>query len=393
MSTPIDETVGIATELMTRIGSPADVQARAEALGLDRISFDPEGLAGGFTGLALVMYALGSVTSEDRWFREARALTRAALESMSVDELGLYSGVGGVAFFVCEAASPESALVSEVRTAFETMIAGLIDTSGVRRLTHVKYELINGAAGLYVAAHRLGLEEHCDIIEAFFQSLLDSPDELRRLTGPPPSLNLGVSHGIAGIVGALATVGRGSAREICRDYCALLTASSIELGASGALWWPYLDSPDPHLSRPSRAAWCFGSPGIAAVLASAGQAFGLDGAMDTAVRAARDLRRVTRSAWQIKDFALCHGLAGVAVCIDTVARWSEDDEARDFATDLFDEVRAAFDPAKPLGYKSEFALQLIDDDGLLTGTAGIALALLSREPGFNRHNLHFLGLA
>jgi class I lanthipeptide synthase len=70
--------------------------------------------------------------------------------------------------------------------------------------------------------------------------------------------------------------------------------------------------------------------------------------------------------WDVEGPSLCHGFAGVLASARTTpatARW-----AADAVTD-------AFDTRQPFGFRHLHHGTLTDDPGLLTGAAGIALAL------------------
>jgi len=207
---------------------------------------------------------------------------------------------------------------------------------------------------------------------------------------PEGYYNLGVSHGVPGVIGFLAAAHqRGIAREKTAE---LLT---------GAVSW-LLDQrlPDPSRgtfpswvgpgieAQPARLAWCYGDAGIAPVLLAAGRTLGREGWQEEALRLARGTAARSLTAHRagesgIQDASLCHGAAGLAHIFNRLWQATGAEECREAALFWLDETLALQRPGEgPGGYRSYEPTEagepaFRDDPGFLTGAAGVGLALLA----------------
>jgi lantibiotic biosynthesis protein len=190
-------------------------------------------------------------------------------------------------------------------------------------------------------------------------------------------LNLGVSHGLAGILAALCSV-----PEAERDAEAIAAAADVLVDsarhAEGGLGWTSHRSGDPRVPL-SRAAWCYGAPGISHALLRAADATSEPRYRDAGLAGLARVVTLERARWGAEDFAICHGLAGIALSAGACAVATGDGTATRFAAGLVDEIVDAFDARLPYGYGAVVrpSGERADMPGLLTGAAGIALALLT----------------
>lgn len=190
-------------------------------------------------------------------------------------------------------------------------------------------------------------------------------------------LNLGVSHGLAGILAALCSV-----PEAERDAEAIAAAADVLVDsarhADGGLAWPSRRSSDPRVPF-TRVAWCYGAPGISHALLRAADATSERRYRDAGLAGLARVVTLERSRWGAEDVAICHGLAGIALSAGACAVATGDGTARRFVAGLVDEIVDAFDARLPFGYGAVVrpSGEPADAPGLLTGAAGIALALLT----------------
>lgn len=190
-------------------------------------------------------------------------------------------------------------------------------------------------------------------------------------------LDLGVSHGIAGILAALCSVPKAE-----RDSEAIAAAADVLVDnarhADGCLAWRSRRSSDPRMPL-SRVAWCYGAPGISHALLRAADATSERRYRDAGLAGLARVVTLERARWGTEDFAICHGLAGIALSAGACAAATGDGTAAQFVTELVDEIVDAFDAGLPYGYAAVArpSGERADAPGLLTGAAGIALALLT----------------
>jgi len=168
---------------------------------------------------------------------------------------------------------------------------------------------------------------------------------------------------------------------------------SRKLPADGESAFPDGWGPEAEL-LPARAAWCYGDPGIAATLWLAGRIAGEPAWEAEALELARRAAQRTPESGSIRDACLCHGAAGLGHIYNRLYQATGDPELLAAARTW---MLRALDFQKPgrgvAGFvtwgpdaKSEMGWR--SDPCLLTGAAGIALALLAAttpgEPAWDR---------
>jgi hypothetical protein len=178
----------------------------------------------------------------------------------------------------------------------------------------------------------------------------------------PHGLNdLGVAHGAAGVIAFLgrAHTAAAAAGPLLDDAVAWLLDQRLPAGAGSV--FPYFVGADVE-PEPARAAWCYGDPGIAAGLLAAGRAASESGWVDEAMAIARHAASRPAADCGVTEPTLCHGAAGLGHIYNRLYQLTGDDL-------LGDAARAWF--ARVLNE------ELPTHDGLLTGSAGIGLALIA----------------
>jgi lantibiotic biosynthesis protein len=191
---------------------------------------------------------------------------------------------------------------------------------------------------------------------------------------PSGAATTGMAHGIAGTLAFLSISGT-SGWEVTGQRTAIGDAARWLLRWRDGCTpnWPSHvtgDELDSGIRRPvsgRQDAWCYGAPGIGRALSLAGHALGdpvLTHSGETAIASLAD--RPARH-WDVTGPTLCHGYAGVIQC----AAASQDVTADRAAA----AVHAAFSPDHPFGFQHLDQGTASDEPGLLTGAAGIALAL------------------
>src|SRR5690349_23467979 len=284
-------------------------------------------LASGSAGLAVCVGHLAR-TRSDQAAETALAHLEDAVDVLATEPLtaSLYSGFTGIAWAVEQVDRLLGTEGEDRNGAIDEALAGLLP----RYPQDAPYDLINGLTGLGVyalarwprpgaASCLLGVigqlaaraREDGDGIYWW------TPSSWRGLRGEqyrPAGVDLGVAHGIAGVIPFLARAHRlGLAQPVVRRLLdgsvAWLLAHLVE-GASGPTV-PYFvaDGIEPG---PARSAWCYGDPGVAVALMLAAHDVGEpDWA---AVATGLALRAAARPAGQagVTDAGLCHGSAGLA---------------------------------------------------------------------------------
>jgi lantibiotic biosynthesis protein len=378
------------------------------------------GVARGYAGLALLWGSAAACMPGEAWdlvgHDQLRRAAQAAERQVHVDH-SMFSGLGGLAFaswylsrqgerYRKALRSIDAALLSLVTTATVSFSKG--NHHGVSVST---FDVISGLAGVgrYLLL-RSGEDSHRVALEGvlrFLVSLTVEQDGIphwhtppRFLAGatiqdayPQGNLNCGLAHGIPGPLALLSLATRHGITvegqtEAIRRVAEWLCQHSFE--DQWGLNWPNavpLGLPaSPHGAtqsvsgklKPSRTAWCYGSPGIARSLWLAGDATGEAVFRNTAIGAMEAVYRRPLRARQIDSPTFCHGVAGLQ---QITLRFAHDTGLplfADAACALHRQMIDAYEPESTWGYRNlEPNGDLVDRPGVLDGAAGVALVLLA----------------
>ena len=310
----------------------------------------------------------------------------------------LFHGAPAVAFVLHTGAHPAyaamlAALDEHVNDLTALKLAAARERMGRGELTRPgEYDLISGLTGLgvyhlvrhgpapsgmtaavlgYLVALAEPLCRHGESLPGWWSGTgpAGTPDP----AWPGGHLNLGMAHGIAGILALLSGAMRAGIQvdghaEAVSELCA--TFDRYRQGSSGSPWWPAMISLSEYSSgtaspgRQARPSWCYGTPGHARAQQLAGLALGDRERMRLAERALVGCARDRQVTGLLADASLCHGWAGL---VQALWRAAGD----------------ALDPG-PLHAALREARQGMEDQltrmgppasaGLLEGTSGIQLA-------------------
>ncbi|HYC92893.1 MAG TPA: lanthionine synthetase C family protein [Thermoanaerobaculia bacterium] len=275
------------------------------------------------------------------------------------------------------------------------------------------YDLISGLVGFGVyALERVPRLTAIRCVEAIVDRLdetaektgegitwFTSPDLLppaNRELHPKGYFNLGVAHGVPGVIVFLAEACRleirsETARPLLEGAVRWVLAHRLanQRGACYPAW--VLPGIEP---QPSRLAWCYGDPGVAVSLLCAARAVGVAewerAALDIAIHAAG----AAQEDAGVRDAGLCHGALGLAHLYNRIYQAGGGERFADAARLWYS---AGLDMRRPEGGIAGFEAWVLGahremvwaaDPGFLTGAAGVGLALLagltSIEPEWDR---------
>lgn len=355
-------------------------------------------LAGGSAGVALFFSFLSFLRPEvgERVSEEALELLGHSIDAVADHRQSpsLYSGFTGIAWAVQQC----RVLVSQDEDP-NTDIDDALGAYLAQGPWRGAYDLISGLVGygLY------GLERHKasllgTVIDRLSETAVIKPDgvtwftpayllpEWQRSLYPEGYYNLGLAHGVPGVIALLAQacaegVSWGKARPLLdgavrwllskknpdgNDYCFANLLRGDGAGSEGPS---------------SRLAWCYGDLGISAALLWAARSVDEPSwereAIDIAKRAAR--RPVAQSG--VKDAGLCHGSAGNGHLFNRLYQATREQVFLDAARDWFSWTLAFRQPGKGVGgflaWRNLHGVEWEALPGLLEGAAGIGLALIA----------------
>jgi lantibiotic modifying enzyme len=382
-----------------------------------------DSLAAGATGLALMFGYLDSAFPE-------RGYDEAALDCMQqvIDGIAgarpdpsLHSGIAGTGWV---AAHLESMGVVETPVGLLPRIDEILATLVVASGDAFPYPLIEGLVGVGVyALERIPAPSGVALLECVVGELsrraVAVDDGLAwktpvahiaprwRATSPDGNYNVGMAHGMAGILGLLggaysAGVRRDEIRRIAEGVVSWLETEASPADELPAHIGVY--SAVRRIGRernPIAHGWCYGDPGVcvgSSILAAAlGREDWLSRARDVSVRAAACPPADTTR----EDLALCHGSGGLMHAYNRLHRMTGDPRLRDAAVRYAEFMLSERTPGEGIGGWRSFGTPperrgpdaeplsiWYDNASFLDGSAGIALALLAaagdKEPAWDR---------
>lgn len=371
-------------------------------------------LANGSAGLAILFAYLDQARSgygdkETALYFLEQAID--AVASVPMDS-SLYGGVTGVAWAMAHFRGWLLEADNDATEAMDTLLRASLS----RRPWRGSYDLTKGLVGFGVYAMEQlpslsAIQCLEQVIDRLDENAERTPDGITWFTSwelLPASqrrvsfignYNLGVAHGVPGVIAFLAQVCalderkipgvtkvRAKARPLLDGAVAWLLAQKISAGAECVFpEWIFRG-----LSlRSSRVAWCYGDLGSAAALLAAARCVNDANWEREAVRLARRVAERSFDQSGVKDCALCHGAAGAGHLFNRMFQASGESWLKDAALGWF---QRTLEMRRPEGGIAGFAAFRLDhwsnEVGILEGAAGIALALLAavtpNEPAWDR---------
>ena len=184
-------------------------------------------------------------------------------------------------------------------------------------------------------------------------------DEATAAQYPNGNLNCGLAHGIPGPLAVMALALSDDAPIVGLHDAVGVSAEWLTRHRCDDRWginWPAMVTlPDTQagLDEPARAAWCYGTPGVARAIWLAGSALGDERLRALAVESMAGVYRRPIAVRQIDSPTFCHGVAGL---LQITLRFWHDTGLPLFAeaaADLTDQLIGAYEPDDSLlGFRS-----------------------------------------
>jgi hypothetical protein len=383
--------------------------------------WEPHSVAHGYAGLSLLWGYLDALDPTERWDLVAhRDLTEAAegARATTAPELGLFCGLTGLAFAayaLSRGGRRYQRLLGALEDALLPRISEIVEREPPwhRGVSVGYFDAISGLSGIaaYLLCRRecppcdraLGsvlrrlttLVAECDGVPRWYTAPeFLTEDALEE--SPDGNLNCGLAHGVPGplavlsIAALLGVQEEGMLSGIDRAAAWLaFNRADDEWGVNWSYTMPPPASRAESIVRPSRAAWCYGSPGVARALWLAGTALDDTRYCDLAANAMSAVIRRPVAQREIDSPTFCHGVSGFLQIALRFANDTRDPSFIALARDLTEQLLALHCPDRVLGYCGlEDADTAVDSPGLLDGAPGVALTLLAAasdvEPAWDR---------
>lgn len=362
---------------------------------------------------ALLYAYLGLEEPNDGWQRKSLDYLNLAIERLSVSSPphnGLYGGVAGIGWLVAHVVTLLSRL--NMSDAVEVCDDGedpLLDVDEFL-LRHLEignyvdrnYDLISGVVGIGLywlerlpdRKATIGIQRAVEILELAAEETSTgitwfTPPSLippiQKGKAPNGYYNLGVAHGVPGVIAFLAQVASLSLNDVIKLKTSTLLEASIK-------WLLVQQRPPGSLSRysswttsikdsgDSRLGWCYGDLGVAAVLhltaLLTGHSIWMSEAESTLDHCV--LRTVSTGVF---DAPLCHGAFGVAHIYNRIDKMRGDDRYKQATITWV--LRGLAMRKRGVGvagyyaWDSSLAPSEYANASFLSGAIGVALVLLS----------------
>lgn len=407
----------VITAVIDRLSDPEHTEQIArqasEQSGLPiKRQWMPSGVSFGHAGSAIFFGHLDRCFPDQGWDRVAHnhlAQGTQFLETLPASMVapGLFGGLAGTCFATLYL-SKNGTRYQRLLTTLETLLCHKaaaiprVPSSFPVGVHFGDYDLIAGPAG--VGAYLLlrhDVPEVAAALDAVLERILFLsewegdrsrffiPAELQatdrhREEYPNGAVDCGLAHGVPGPLAFLALAQcQGIERPDLVSALRRLTEWILAERCADAwgITWPYAVPPrTAHaVSIPSsRAAWCYGSPGVARALWLAGCALHDADIQQIALAAMEGVRARPLDARNIPSPILCHGVAGLLQIVLRFANDTQESSFVEMAHALTQELVDLFEPDSLAGFRDlEHDGRKIDNPGILEGAAGIGLTLLA----------------
>lgn len=205
------------------------------------------------------------------------------------------------------------------------------------------------------------------------------------------SFNLGLSHGITGVLAFLSVAllngvskpGQGEAIVTIVDWL-----KKKRKFINGRWFWDATVSFAEEIAggfspqRKSRDAWCYGTPGVARSLYLAGTALNDQSLQEYALESFASIFESTQKEWDLPGPTFCHGISGLLMITHLMVRDSNSSFLNAQVERLKTILLTYYDSDSPFGFQNyepmkDGNIAKINRADLLEGAAGVFLTLLS----------------
>lgn len=412
------ETRKIVEEIALRILDPNPAWLRLDAESMfdaDLMPIVDGALAGGHTGISLLYGYLAMAYGEPKHRMQAEATLDKSIQLFSESAPGMtlftgYMGLGWTMEHLTRMLFTKDE-GADLEALDELLSEYLYGVSG----PFIKFDLVDGLSGIGVyVLERMPTDmasKHLEKIVSLLDGLAEKQEgtvtwrtprefivEHDDFTVPNGYYNLGLAHGVPGIIAFLARV---HAAGIAKQETRALIEGAVRWVLQNQLpeesvtlfcKWFEPGKPKPGATR---VAWCYGDPGVAIALLNAAIALEDDELRAEAIRIAKRAASIVYEETSVMDAGICHGSSGLLQIYNRIYQATGDIDFLDATKFWFDKTLEMCNPETGIGgYLSHRAKYVGDPDplyceaGLISGTAGTALALLACitdvEPAWDR---------
>ena len=386
------------------------VQDIVEALPAPSDKISDASLSRGTAGLAILCAYLSRAGLDDDV--NAAEFLAHAVNLVSSQPMGssLYGGFTGIAWAAAHLQDQLLDSDDDPNEAIDEALKAYLDQSPWEG----DYDLIVGLVGIGVyAIERLPRASAVECLERVVDRLDEIAErsingvtwltraellpEWQRALCPGGYYNLGLAHGVPGVIAFLGEVcAAGVALQQARPLLDATVAWLLSQKLTSDRQTSFSSWVGPGIERDDcRLAWCYGDAGVAAALLVAARCLNEPAWEREGLAVARQAAERKPESTGVKDAGLCHGAAGLAHIFNRLFQVTGDESFLKAARYWFESTLALRRPDEGIAGFSAYRAPndgqeeyWEDQVGILEGAAGIALALLAAttdvEPAWDR---------
>lgn len=341
-------------------------------------------LGGGWAGLLLLFSSLDGAELAER---ECVLKIRQEIEREGIADFSLFSGLAGICF-----ALRHTQRYGKMVQKLDDYLVDKVRSKVLKNLSSPlkieEYDPISGIAGIGIYLLQSQNFLVADILRHLTYSLNEKGWHLpqdylfleeERERYPQGVFNLGLSHGVTGILGFFAHAGLQGVEVAGQRELGRRIAEWLESKRRETHYWPPLIPLVGEHQGPIVDSWCYGAPGIARVLYLTGKWLGDKSMQERALDTFHSL--IKRS--NLENPAFCHGLSGLLMTTFMMAKDTGSIPLHKELRAIEDKIRAHYRPECPFGFED-------GQPGLLEGAAGILLSLSTLSTNNSSWTLPFL---
>lgn len=383
-----------------------------------------------YSGVVLLFAELDRLFPSENWDLATHAYIlkiKEHIETIGMPSLALFGGLAGICFALQQASRGEENRYQKIRATLNQYLLTHIDKEYFAQLrTNLQhghpsrlllYDLIQGIVGIGIyCLNNLSLAPFFhmtqEIIKYLIHLTLPLEVENKKVPGwyqpshylfheknqkqfPRGNFNLGLAHGMPGILAFLALASlKGveieSQKETIRKLVTWLQERRKEYKDS--FFWDTVISFEEEIALvktkesvfSGRDAWCYGTPGVTRSLFLASEALKNEELKYYALESFCSVFYRSCQEWYLPGPTFCHGIAGLLMITHQMAKDSKSSFLTKKIDILKDSLLEYYQADYPFGFKNFELCQTgeyakLDQVGLLEGSSGILLTLISLE--------------
>lgn len=390
-----------------------------------QIQWDDLSISGGYSSLLLLHSQLDQLFPEEKWDAAAHAYVlkiKEVIELKGFHSLSLYGGLTGVCFSIQQASrngtryqkllsSLNQLLFTQLEKTYLLPIRENLETG--RSSSPSLYDLIQGIVGIGLYGLKNLTPEFLPVVEEMVRLTVRLTEPIKientwvpgwhfsrehqfleqeKQAFPKGNFNLGLAHGVPGLMGFLALallhgINVEGIKEGITRVAEWLKQWRREL--NGIDFWDSNISFEEQIAgrftesrRYSRQAWCYGTPGVARSLYIAGVALQNSELKQFALDSFCDLFLKNPKDWNLPGPTFCHGISGLLMITYLMARDTHSSFIEEKVKYLERTLLEFYRPEIPFGFRDfepskDGSYVEIDRASILEGSQGVLLTLLS----------------